>query len=131
VLVVVRVVVLVLVARARARARGDPAPLAPRRLHALAAVPQPQHHQHADVSQREMSQATSMASVAQQLAASTGVTVGACVLQLSMFVRGGAALAVTDFHVAFVDRGDLAHVEPVVRRLPADAGAELAGRPSA
>src|SRR5262249_598287 len=43
---------------------------------------------YADVSQREMSQATSMASVCQQLAASTGVTVGAYALQASTWLRG-------------------------------------------
>jgi EmrB/QacA subfamily drug resistance transporter len=84
---------------------------------------------YADVSQREMSQATSMASVAQQLAASTGVTVGAYLLQLSMLARGAPALAVSDFRVAFLLVGAISLSSfLVLRRLPADAGAELAGR---
>ena len=87
---------------------------------------------YADVSQREMSQATSMASVAQQLAASLGVTVGAYALQASSWLRGGVVLQVPDFRIAFVVIGVIAMSSTLYfRRLPPDAGAELAGRVSA
>jgi len=87
---------------------------------------------YADVSQREMSQATSMASVAQQLSVSLGVTVGAYSLQLSQFVRGGAVLDATDFHIAFVVVSAIALSSTLYfQRLDPDAGAELAGRPRA
>lgn len=52
---------------------------------------------YADASQREMSQATSIASVCQQLSVSLGVTVGAYALQLTNYLRGGGALMVIDF----------------------------------
>jgi MFS family permease len=87
---------------------------------------------YADVEPREMSQATSMASVAQQISASVGVTVGAYALQLSQAVRGGEALAVIDFRVAFVVVALVALGSmPLFRRLDRDAGAELAGRTTA
>jgi EmrB/QacA subfamily drug resistance transporter len=84
---------------------------------------------YADVSQRDMSQATSMASVAQQLAASLGVTVASYALQASSWLRGGVVLQVPDFRIAFVVVGVIAMTSTLyVRRMPPDAGAELAGR---
>ena len=85
---------------------------------------------YAEVSQREMSQATSLASVAQQLAASFGVTIGAYALQASAWLLGhGTTLQVPDFRIAFAVIGVIA-VSSVVYfwRLPEDAGAEMAGR---
>jgi predicted MFS family arabinose efflux permease len=85
---------------------------------------------YADVSQRDMSQGTSIASVAQQLAASTGVTVGAYALQASSWLRGGGSvLQVPDFRIAFVVVAVIAMSSTLYfRRLSPDAGAEMAGR---
>jgi EmrB/QacA subfamily drug resistance transporter len=84
---------------------------------------------YADVTQREMSQATSTASVAQQLAASFGVTIGAYILQASSWIRDQGVLAAPDFRVAFLIVGLLACASTLYfRRLAPEAGAELAGR---
>lgn len=85
---------------------------------------------YADVEQDCMSRAVSFAAVAQQLALSIGVAVGAGILQV-MRARHGGALALGDFHWAFVVVAALSAVSILAfLRLPADAGASLSGRPS-
>jgi EmrB/QacA subfamily drug resistance transporter len=83
----------------------------------------------ADVSQREMSQATSISSVAQQLSMSLGVTVGAYALQVAGLFHPGAGVLVEDFRLAFTVVSLIALSSFIYFwRLPHDAGAELAAR---
>ena len=82
----------------------------------------------ADVPAARMSGASSLASVAQQMAIGMGVAVGAAGLHLAAAVRGGGALALVDFHVAFVMIGVLTLAGlPTFVRLPVEAGAEVSG----
>ncbi|MFT4174014.1 MAG: MFS transporter [Rhodocyclaceae bacterium] len=83
---------------------------------------------YADIEQRNMSQATSLASVAQQLAAGTGVTVGAFALQAASHLQGHASVVAADFLPAFlvvalVSASSLF----VLARLPRHAGADISG----
>jgi EmrB/QacA subfamily drug resistance transporter len=83
---------------------------------------------YADIEQRNMSQATSLASVVQQLAAGTGVTVGAFALQTSSYLQGHAGVVADDFLPAFmvvalVSASSLF----LLARLPRHAGAAISG----
>ncbi|OWY37756.1 MFS transporter [Xenophilus sp. AP218F] len=81
----------------------------------------------ADISQPRMSHATSLSSVAQQLAAGFGVTVGAFALQGASWLQGHHEIAASDFAWAFVFMASLTALSCLLfRRLPADAGAQLA-----
>ena len=87
---------------------------------------------YADVSRADMSQATSLAGVAQQLAVGMGVTIGGLALQASNAVQGHDVISAGDFWPAFLFIGLVAALSvPFARRLPEGAGAELAGRPHA
>ncbi|MBS1211021.1 MAG: putative multidrug efflux protein [Proteobacteria bacterium] len=57
---------------------------------------------YADIDKPQMSQATSLASVIQQLAAGMGVTVGAFALQSSNFLQGHTSVVAADFPPAFI-----------------------------
>ncbi len=83
----------------------------------------------ADVSHAAMSQATTMTSVAQQIAVSLGITIGAISLQLSTNAHGGAISAQV-FWPAFVTVGalTLASIVSFFMLVP-DAGSEMSGRP--
>jgi EmrB/QacA subfamily drug resistance transporter len=83
----------------------------------------------AEVDQPEMSQATSLTSVFQQLALSIGVTVGASILQLSLAIRHSETLVAGDFPPAFLVVGAISLLSFIsFVRLPRDAGEEVAGR---
>ena len=83
---------------------------------------------YADVPQGEMSRATSFASMAQQLSLTVGVAVGAMTLHLTRELAG-AELGPADFAPAFFVVASVAALSALVfLRLPADAGAEMAGR---
>ncbi len=83
----------------------------------------------AEVSQRDMSQATSLMSVGQQLSMSVGVMVGAYALQGAQAFRGGTGLLIQDFRMAFFVVGAVSITSIVYfLRLSPTAGAELAGR---
>ncbi len=83
----------------------------------------------ADVPHAEMSQATTMTSVAQQIAVSLGITVGAIALQLATNAQGGTITA-TAFWPAFLTVGALTLASVISFWLLApDAGAEMSGRP--
>eukprot|EP01042_Synura_sphagnicola_P014726 gene14726-18638_t len=56
---------------------------------------------YADVSNRDMSSATSLSSVAQQLSLSLGVTIGAFALEAANLYNGGKTLGAGDFWPAF------------------------------
>jgi EmrB/QacA subfamily drug resistance transporter len=82
----------------------------------------------ADVSHAQMSQATTMTSVAQQVAVSLGITIGAISLQLSTNAHGGAITAQV-FWPAFVTVGVLTLASVIsFFMLAPDAGAEMSGR---
>jgi EmrB/QacA subfamily drug resistance transporter len=84
---------------------------------------------YADIDQNDMSRATSFASAAQQLSLSTGVSVGAGVLEAVRGWHGGGALAADDFAPAFFLVAAIAAASTFFFwRLPENAGAELTGR---
>jgi MFS family permease len=84
---------------------------------------------YAEVPQGDMSRATSFASMAQQLSLTVGVALGAMTLHLTQALAG-AALGPADFAPAFFVVASVAALSALVfLRLPADAGAEMAGRP--
>jgi EmrB/QacA subfamily drug resistance transporter len=84
----------------------------------------------AEVSQREMSQATSLMSVGQQLSMSLGVMIGAYALQGAAWIRGGPGLLAQDFQMAFFVVSVVAMTSVIYfLKLSPAAGAELAGRP--
>lgn len=85
---------------------------------------------YADIDADRMSQAVSFAAVAQQLALSVGVAVGAGVVQV-MRARHGGALDLSDFHWAFAVVALLSATSVLAFiRLPEDAGSSLASRPA-
>jgi EmrB/QacA subfamily drug resistance transporter len=86
----------------------------------------------ADVPPRDMSAATSLTSVAQQLALSTGVALGAFVLETVSLARGHGGLAAEDFAPAFAVIAALSALSVVsFVRLAPDAGAEMSGHRAA
>lgn len=83
---------------------------------------------YADVSSREMSSATSLTSVAQQLSLGVGVAIGAFALESVARWRGGAELAAPDFWPAFVLVALISASSGwILARLKPDAGAEMSG----
>jgi EmrB/QacA subfamily drug resistance transporter len=83
----------------------------------------------AEVEQLEMSQATSMSSVAQQLSLSLGITVGAAALQLTLNAHGRQQLTIPDFWPAFLVVSLIAGTSFFAfLKLSSDAGEEVAGR---
>ncbi|KAB0268211.1 DHA2 family efflux MFS transporter permease subunit [Microvirga brassicacearum] len=83
---------------------------------------------YADVSHRDMSSATSLSSVAQQLSLSIGVALGAGVLEASARMRGAEDIGAEDFAVAFWAVAALAALSSLAfLKLPPDAGAEMSG----
>ena len=82
----------------------------------------------ADVDERDMSQATSFSSTAQQLALSMGIGIGSQVLNLSLAIRHGGSLAPRDFTAAFCAVGLISLAALFsFRRLTPDAGANVSG----
>ncbi len=87
---------------------------------------------YAEIEPPLISKATTLVAVAQQLALSTGVAVGALVVELTLWVKHGSVMGVYDFPPAFLAVGALtASACLVFIRLTPDAGAELAGRKTA
>ncbi len=83
---------------------------------------------YADISNRAMSSATSLASVAQQLSLSVGVALGAAVLEAVTLARGDTAIAAGDFWPAFLVIAVVAALSGLIfARLEPGAGAELSG----
>lgn len=83
---------------------------------------------YADVSNRDMSSATSFSSVAQQLSLSLGITVGAFALEAANLYNGGKTLGAGDFWPAFVLVGLISASSALwMIRLKPDAGAEVSG----
>jgi EmrB/QacA subfamily drug resistance transporter len=83
----------------------------------------------ADVAQARMSHATSLSSVAQQLAAGFGVTVAAIILQTTAGLQAHGTLQSSDFAWSFLVMGMLTLLSVAFFwRLDGNAGAALAGR---
>ncbi|RVU16133.1 MFS transporter [Methylobacterium oryzihabitans] len=82
---------------------------------------------YADVESREMSAATSLAGVAQQLSLSVGVAFGAFALETAAAWRGGP-IAAEDFRPAFLAVAVVSSLSALVfRRLRPEAGAAVSG----
>jgi MFS family permease len=83
----------------------------------------------ADVPRAAMSNATSLSSVAQQLALSSGVAVAALALELAHYTGGRPELAIEDFAIAFYVVGAISLVSiGYFTSLSPTAGEEVAGR---
>ncbi len=83
----------------------------------------------ADIDPRRMSRATSLASVSQQLSISTGVAVGALVVEMVLRLEQRETLLAEDFAPAFLTVALITATSTLLfARLPADAGHELAAR---
>jgi EmrB/QacA subfamily drug resistance transporter len=84
---------------------------------------------YAEIEPPKMSRATAMVAVAQQLALSTGVAVGALVVEITLRLKHSTSMGATDFPPAFVAVSLLsASAALIFYRLAPDAGAELSGR---
>ena len=76
-----------------------------------------------------MSRATSLVAAAQQLSLSTGVAVGALVVEITLRLKSQPTMTAADFPPAFAAIGLLSALSALVFiRLSPDAGAELADR---
>jgi EmrB/QacA subfamily drug resistance transporter len=81
---------------------------------------------YADIAERDMSKATSFASVAQQLSMSAGVAVGAAVLEFERLGRDTHEVMASDFPPAFLIVAGLAAASALIfMRLPKHAGSSL------
>jgi EmrB/QacA subfamily drug resistance transporter len=86
---------------------------------------------YADIDAAQMSRATAMSAVAQQLSLATGVAIGGFAVDMTLDWRGGSTISALDFAPAFVLVGLISATSALVfARLPADAGAEMTGRVS-
>lgn len=84
---------------------------------------------YAQVEPAQMSQASSMAGMMQQLSLSVGVAVGGYALQFAALASGRVETAPANFTVAFVVVGACSALSAWwMWRLPADAGEEMAGK---
>jgi EmrB/QacA subfamily drug resistance transporter len=84
---------------------------------------------YADIETRSMSRATAMTSVGQQLSLAAGVAVGAFVVEMTLSWNGHHEITAADFAPAFVVVSAISALSALVFvRLPANAGAEMAGR---
>jgi EmrB/QacA subfamily drug resistance transporter len=84
---------------------------------------------YADVPEEQTSRATSLSSVSQQVALSTGVAVAAFILETLRSMNGDHTIALTDYMTAFFIVGAISLIPVFIYlRLPADAGASMSGR---
>ena len=87
---------------------------------------------YADIDNKVMSRATSFASVAQQLSISTGVAVGAGVIELSQISHGDPVLRLQDFGAAFFVVAAISATSVLAfLRLSPEAGANMSGHKAA
>jgi EmrB/QacA subfamily drug resistance transporter len=86
----------------------------------------------ADIAAENLSAATTLASVTQQLSSSIGVAVAALVIEITMVLRGAGQLGVTDLAAAFLVLSVIAATSvPVHARMPHSAGRDLVSKPNA
>lgn len=84
---------------------------------------------YAEVESKDMSRATSFASVAQQISLSVGVAIAGLVLESMRELRGGQTLIQSDFTPAFLVVAAISALSVFsFLRLSPNAGAEMAGR---
>ena len=84
---------------------------------------------YAEVDPAQMSRATTLVSVGQQLAISAGVAVGAFSVETTMLLRQATALSAQDFPPAFLVVAVITALSAFFFvRLPSDAGHEISGR---
>jgi MFS family permease len=84
---------------------------------------------YAEIDASKMSRATTLVAVAQQLSLSTGVAVGALVVEIMLRLKHATAMSAVDFPPAFLVVGALsASAVLLFARLAPDAGNELSGR---
>jgi hypothetical protein len=84
---------------------------------------------YAELEPSKMSRATAMVAAAQQLSLSTGVAIGALVVEITLRLKHAQTMTAADFPPAFLCVGALAASAAFIfARLPADAGVELSGR---
>jgi MFS family permease len=84
---------------------------------------------YAEIEPRQVPSATAMASVGQQVSVSSGVAIGAMVVELSESLRGHTELQTSDFASAFVVVGLMSMMSTLLMfRLPENAGDEISGR---
>jgi EmrB/QacA subfamily drug resistance transporter len=84
---------------------------------------------YADVEPRRVGRATALVSVAQQLAVSSGVAIGALAVELTVYFKGSNMLQASDFPPAFLAVAAISALSVFVFvRLPPEAGAEMADR---
>ncbi|HUD88187.1 MAG TPA: DHA2 family efflux MFS transporter permease subunit [Xanthobacteraceae bacterium] len=87
---------------------------------------------YAEVEPAKMSRATSLVAAAQQLSLSTGVAVGALVVEITLRLKHSPTMGAADFPPAFLVIGLLAATAALAFvRLSPDAGEELSGRKAA
>jgi EmrB/QacA subfamily drug resistance transporter len=84
---------------------------------------------YADVEPNRVSRATALVSVAQQLAVSSGVALGAMSVELTVYLRGGGPLQAADFPPAFLVVSAISALSVLIfLSLQNEAGAEMADR---
>jgi MFS family permease len=84
---------------------------------------------YAEITPPVMSRATSMVATFQQLSLSTGVAVGALVVELTLRIKESPAMGITDFPPAFLAISVLsASAALIFMRMSPEAGAEMSGR---
>jgi len=84
---------------------------------------------YADVEPNRVGRATALVSVAQQLAVSSGVAIGAMAVELTVHFKGGGPLQASDFPPAFIAVAAISALSVFIFiRLSPDAGAEMADR---
>jgi len=84
---------------------------------------------YADLDHRDLSRATSLVAVGQQLSISVGVAIGALAVDLTLWHRGHEEITAADFQPAFVAVAAIAACASIVfSRMPSDAGAALGDR---
>jgi EmrB/QacA subfamily drug resistance transporter len=83
---------------------------------------------YAELEPRQLSKATAMVSAAQQLSLSTGVALGALIVEITLRLKHSQAMGATDFPPAFLAISMLsASAGLIFARLRPEAGAELIG----
>ena len=83
---------------------------------------------YADIDSDRMSRATSLASVAQQISLSLGVSVAALLLETMIASRGGTELQAGDFPLAFAAIGLISAASVIIfLRMAPNAGDEVSG----
>ena len=87
---------------------------------------------YADVHAHELSRATALMAVSQQLSISSGVAIGALVVETTLRFKGATEISAGDFWPAFLVVALISGSSALFfARLPRDAGAEMSGHASA